>query len=48
MEKAVEEGKVKNIGLSNFYDEDLKKLLDICKIKPVVDQVECYPYFPQK
>ena len=47
MEKAVEEGKVKSIGLSNFYDEDLKKILDICKIKPVVDQVECYPYFPQ-
>lgn len=47
MEKAVEAGKVKSIGLSNFYDEDLKKILDICKIKPVVDQVECYPYFPQ-
>ena len=47
MEKAVKAGKVKSIGLSNFYDEDLKKILDICKIKPVVDQVECYPYFPQ-
>ena len=47
MEKALEEGKVKSIGLSNFYDEDLKKILDICKIKPTVDQVECYPYFPQ-
>ena len=47
MEKAVEGGKIKSIGLSNFYDDNLKKILDICKIKPVVDQVECYPYFPQ-
>ena len=47
MEKAVEEGKIKSIGLSNFYDDNLKKILDICKIMPVVDQVECYPYFPQ-
>ena len=47
MEKAVEQGKIKSIGLSNFYDEDLQKILDICKIKPVVDQVECNPYFPQ-
>ena len=47
MEKAVEGGKIKSIGLSNFYDDNLKKILDICKIMPVVDQVECYPYFPQ-
>ena len=47
MEKAVEQGKIKSIGLSNFYDDDLQKILDICKIKPVVDQVECNPYFPQ-
>ena len=47
MEKAVEQGKIRSIGLSNFYDEDLKNILDICKIYPVVDQVECYPYFPQ-
>jgi diketogulonate reductase-like aldo/keto reductase len=47
MEKAVEQGKIKSIGLSNFYDKDLQKILDICKIKPVVDQVECNPYFPQ-
>ena len=42
LEKFVKEGKIKNIGLSNFYGEDLKKILDICTIKPVVDQVECH------
>ena len=44
LEKFVEEGKIKNIGLSNFYGEDLKKILEVCKIKPVVDQVECHLY----
>ena len=29
MEKAVEQGKIKSIGLSNFYDEDLKNILDM-------------------
>ena len=44
LEKFVKEGKIKSIGLSNFYGEDLKKILEICTIKPVVDQVECHLY----
>ena len=44
LEKFAKEGKIKNIGLSNFYGEDLKKILDICTIRPVVDQVECHLY----
>ena len=44
LEKFAREGKIKNIGLSNFYGEDLKKILDICTIRPVVDQVECHLY----
>ena len=46
MEKKVKEGKIKSIGLSNFYPDKLKEILNICEIKPVVDQVECHPYFP--
>ena len=42
LEKFAKEGKIKNIGLSNFYGEDLKKILEICTIKPVVDQVQCH------
>ena len=42
MEKAVEEGKVRSIGLSNF-DEHLDDILNNCKIKPAVLQVECHP-----
>ena len=46
MEKAVEQGKVKSIGISNF-DERLDDLLNNCKIKPAVIQVECHPYWSQ-
>ena len=46
MEKAVEAGKIKSIGLSNFLGKYLDDILKIAKIKPVVDQVECHPYAP--
>ena len=46
MEKAVQEGKVKSIGLSNFMGKYLEDILKIAKIMPVVDQVECHPYAP--
>ena len=46
MEKAVESGKVKSIGLSNFKKKYLDDILKIAKIMPVVDQVECHPYAP--
>lgn len=47
MEKAVEAGKVRSIGLSNF-DENLDDVLNNCKIKPAVLQVECHPYWEQE
>ena len=47
MEKAVEAGKVRSIGLSNF-DENLDDVLNNCKIKPAVLQVECHPYWDQE
>jgi len=48
MEKLVEKGKTKLIGVSNFSSPKLEKLLKTCKIFPVVNQVEIHPYFPQK
>lgn len=47
MEKAVKEGKVKSIGLSNFEGEPFEEILKICEIKPTVIQVEAHPYYPQ-
>ncbi|MFV0555548.1 MAG: aldo/keto reductase [Lactovum sp.] len=47
LEGAVENGKVHSIGLSNFNIKDCQEILDIAKIKPVVNQVECHPYMQQ-
>ena len=47
IEKAVKEGKVKAIGLSNFPDDMLREAIDTMEIKPHVVQVEAHPYFPQ-
>lgn len=46
MEKAVKQGKVKSIGISNFK-ENLEDLLFNANIKPAAIQVECHPYYPQ-
>ena len=47
MEKAVAQGKVRSIGLSNFESERLEEVLDFADIKPAVLQVECHPYYQQ-
>lgn len=47
LEKAYKEGKIKAIGISNFHDEKLARLLEIAEIKPQVMQVEAHPYYPQ-
>lgn len=47
MERAVAEGKVRSIGLSNFESERLEEVVEASTIKPSVLQVECHPYFQQ-
>ena len=47
MEKAVKDGRVKSIGLSNFESERLEEVLNIATIAPAVIQVECHPYYQQ-
>ncbi len=39
-----EEGKIKNIGVSNFTEEQLKNL-ESYGVKPVLNQIESHPYF---
>jgi 2,5-diketo-D-gluconate reductase A len=48
MEEAFEAGKLRSIGLSNFKIKKLQQVLDMAKIKPAVNQVECHPYFQQR
>lgn len=47
LEKAYKEGKIKAIGISNFSNEQVKELLEVCEIKPVIIQNELNPYNPQ-
>lgn len=47
MEKAVAQGKVKTIGLSNFESERLEEVLAVAQINPAVLQVETHPYYQQ-
>lgn len=48
MEKAYKEGKVKSIGLSNFNQEQIEEILDLCEVKPAVLQTEVHPYFQEQ
>ena len=47
MERAVKDGRVKSIGLSNFESERLEEVLNMAEIPPSVLQVECHPYYQQ-
>ena len=49
IEKAVKEGKVRSIGISNFdsFPGLTKQALDFAEIKPQMVQVEAHPYYPQ-
>ncbi|KAK2744315.1 hypothetical protein FQN55_006829 [Onygenales sp. PD_40] len=47
MERLVEKGKARLIGLSNFNILKMKRVLEIAKIRPAVNQVELHPYLPQ-
>ncbi|EPY50215.1 glucose 1-dehydrogenase [Schizosaccharomyces cryophilus OY26] len=47
MEKLVESGKVRHIGISNFNDEALERILKVAKIKPSIHQMETHPFLPQ-
>ena len=48
LEELHAEGKIKNLGVCNFSEYHLRSLLLNAQVKPVVNQVECHPYFQQK
>jgi len=48
MEKLLETGLVRSIGVSNFNSEQIVRLLANCNIKPVVNQIEVGPSRTQK
>lgn len=44
IEKAYKDGKARSLGISNFHDEKLERLLSAAEIKPHVIQLETNPY----
>ena len=47
MEQAVEEGKIRSIGLSNWYIEELTEFLPQVNITPALVQNEIHPYYQE-
>ncbi len=47
LEKLVDEGICKSIGLSDVTLAALEKIVDRARIKPAVVEVECHPYLPE-
>ncbi len=48
MEELYAEKKIKGIGLSNFLPHHMENILQNCKIKPVVNQLELHPGYMQE
>ena len=47
MEKAVEDGKIRSLGLSNWYVEELEEFLPQINIMPALVQNEIHPYYQE-
>lgn len=48
MEKAVKEGKIRSLGLSNYYIDELKAFLPQISVMPVLVQNEIHPYYQDR
>ncbi|MFG5564500.1 aldo/keto reductase [Enterococcus faecalis] len=48
LETLYKSGKIKAIGVSNFEEEHLLTLFKTAEIKPMIDQLETHPHFPQR
>lgn len=47
LEDLYAEGKVRAIGVSNFYPDRLVDMASFSRVKPMVNQVECHPFHQQ-
>lgn len=48
MEQAVELGKIRSLGISNFENFNFDKIIEHARILPAVHQTECHPYRQMK
>lgn len=47
MERAVSEGKIRSLGVSNYYIEEMTEFLPLVNIKPALVQNEIHPYYQE-
>lgn len=47
LEELYEEGRIKAIGISNFYPDRMVDIANFARIRPMVNQVETHPYNQQ-
>ena len=47
MERAVSQGKIRSLGLSNYYVEEMSEFLPQVSIKPMLVQNEIHPYYQE-
>lgn len=48
MEKLLQTGKVKAIGVSNFSKAEIERLVSNCSVMPAVHQMELHPWLQQR
>ena len=48
MEKMVDDGLVRHLGVSNFSLKQVEELLEHARIKPVANQIELHPFLAQR
>jgi len=48
LERLLAEGRVKSIGVCNFLEDHIDKLMSETSVVPSVNQIEIHPYFTQK
>ncbi|QQO01045.1 aldo/keto reductase [Pseudomonas sp. SW-3] len=47
LERLMDEGRCKSIGLSDITLEKLREIVEVARIKPAVVQIEAHPYLPE-
>ncbi len=48
MERYVKDGKIRSLGVSNYYIKEMSEFLPKVSIKPVLDQNEIHPYYQDR
>jgi diketogulonate reductase-like aldo/keto reductase len=48
MEELYQAGKIKALGVANFYEGKLTEFAELVAVKPMVDQIELHPFYAQR